>query len=534
MKGVIDHSGQVGEHLICKFHDETNNTIELAIDRVNGSVKMLSGQLVKDARLLLEEGNKQVQLCIEGMRDNAIMVLAQVPRIAGQAAFDAGDGFGEAVRLQLGRAPADPNLLHNISQALKDGNRTPRELVEFVQAIPPQHQDVKYAAYQYLLKFFQVHKELCPRWKLAVQFYISFVALQDQATQTRWEWMRGKRCLEVFTAELVNVPDAPLLRDEVTRLLNGMEGKDQDAITNETYSIMAKLRPPPKFLPLPAPQEAPQGALGGAQAEAPRDPTEVCAEELERIERDMKNAQKEAERLQDQVADDHKVTNIQQTIQRKIHSLKGKHPDELLFENNSDFHSRLGELESKCQKLAPLRSKTFFIGELRRRDRFVVLSQGYRTSIPPIPGSMPVSEFDEYMNLTKPTQVAFESVRFPGKFLDASDDSKVKNTRGSSNSSWAKWKVHTVNHDSNVFAFESVRFPGKLLDASDDSQVKNTRGATNSDWAKWKMVRLEGDTCAFESVRFPGRFLDASDDDQVLNTRGSTSCNWAQWKIVIP
>ena len=50
------------------------------------------------------------------------MILDQMPRVAGEAAFAAANGAGAGLRQQLGWGPAFPALVTQIDQALRQGD----------------------------------------------------------------------------------------------------------------------------------------------------------------------------------------------------------------------------------------------------------------------------------------------------------------------------------------------------------------------------------------------------------------------------
>ncbi len=118
------------------------------------------------------------------------MIMDQMPRVAGEAAFEAADGAGAGLRQQLGWGPALPMLVTQIDRALRTGRHVPYELVELVWTQPETQYQQKYDAYCFLMRFFQVNPAMTPQQRFAVQFFISYVALHDHVPQGFMERVR--------------------------------------------------------------------------------------------------------------------------------------------------------------------------------------------------------------------------------------------------------------------------------------------------------------------------------------------------------
>eukprot|EP00435_Cladocopium_sp_Y103_P015988 s2782_g3.t4 len=384
VKGIIDHSEKAGERLICKVGDE----VKLAIDQVHGKMELLTDHLAGKAQLLLEGAGLEARLCLDHMQKNVIMVLDHLPKVAGKAAEEAAVSALAGVRKMLGLRPAAWKLVYEIDRALREGEKTPYELVELVWQQPETDYSEKYYAYVLLFKFFQVQSNMTFENRFAVQFFISFVALKDHVPESFPECLLG--CLPfsggrrdpcIFIKGLVRLKEHQKdLHARAVRLLKHMNSMTDRQITNETFSIMTELRPPQLEAPREAPREEPRG---------------VCKKGLEAIRRDIEKANLDAERWRDMPEKDSEVNGFKQTIQKKIDQLKADHPTFLSsgLEADTELCKDLHGREDDCRKIEPLRSKDLLLKELH--------GKGFRWSTQQsncLPESMPWSEYDRRVN----------------------------------------------------------------------------------------------------------------------------------------
>ena len=285
----------------------------------------------------------------------------------------------------------------------------PYELVELVWTQPETKYHEKYEGYCFLMRFFQVNTEMTPQQRFAVQFFISYVALQDHVPQGFLEWVRGKRNPAIFTDELLKLPPGQEhLRDRALKMLQNMGKMTQGELITATCSIVAELQPPQLQLQL----EAPGGVAN---------PRETCKKGLKAIDDYIDNALLTAETERDKPEKDAQVTEMKARIREKIDQLKADHPALLSPELESciELRKTLLDQEGRCQKIEAQRSKDFFFRELERENRFFWPAK----QSPDVPDVMPLSEFQKYWIMSEPKstqRVAFESLRWKGHYLDAS------------------------------------------------------------------------------------------------------------------
>eukprot|EP00928_Gymnodinium_smaydae_P094342 TRINITY_DN7907_c0_g1_i2.p1 TRINITY_DN7907_c0_g1~~TRINITY_DN7907_c0_g1_i2.p1 ORF type:complete len:562 (-),score=108.96 TRINITY_DN7907_c0_g1_i2:167-1852(-) len=90
--------------------------------------------------------------------------------------------------------------------------------------------------------------------------------------------------------------------------------------------------------------------------------------------------------------------------------------------------------------------------------------------------------------------VSFESVRLAGHLLDATCDRsglldkrrKIRISEGDPTETWAQFRVRRLNGD-NLYTLESVRLPGHYLDATEDSKLRVTQGDPSQEWAHFRL-----------------------------------------------
>lgn len=439
LRGVMDHGERAGGRLICRIGSETRDTIELAIDKAAGKVQLLTDNLAEKAQLLLQGAGVEARLCLDHMQKNAIMILDHIPKVAGAAAFEAADGVGAGLRHQFRWGPALPMLVTQIDRALRSGEHEPYELVELVWTQPETRYQEKYEAYFFLLRFFQVNivnSQMTAQRRFAVQFFISFAALQDHVQQGYVEWFRGRRDPRIFTAELLRLPGQEGLRDRAVRLLENIRDLTLSQIADEVLSIMTELQPP-QMLQLEAPSED----LG-------EDPRQICQRGLSEIDSNIRNAELVAQNYMDQPDKDDEVRDHKETIQGKIYQLEADHPALLSPALDSDATLRQDVLDRKgrCEKIEPLRSKAFLLRELEGEDMILPQESSH------LPDSMPWSEYDQYKRISTP-RLPFQPGRF--YYIQAKHIGLVINVwnKGTSNEN-AITQFPNQNMDHQHFSFE--------------------------------------------------------------------------------
>ncbi len=70
LKGVITHSGNTTDKLICRFADEASGVMEFAIDRAAGKVELLAGHIAGHTHLLIQKAGEEARLCIDMLQKN--------------------------------------------------------------------------------------------------------------------------------------------------------------------------------------------------------------------------------------------------------------------------------------------------------------------------------------------------------------------------------------------------------------------------------------------------------------------------------
>jgi len=129
--------------------------------------------------------------------------------------------------------------------------------------------------------------------------------------------------------------------------------------------------------------------------------------------------------------------------------------------------------------------------------------------------------------------VAFESMRYPGSYLDAGGDRKVWTAPHEfSQNNFRKWKI--IDLGDGVVGIESMRYPGSYLDAGGDRKVWTApHEFSQNNFRKWKIIDLGDGVVGIESMRYPGSYLDAGGDRKVWTAPHQFSeNNFRKWKII--
>jgi len=129
--------------------------------------------------------------------------------------------------------------------------------------------------------------------------------------------------------------------------------------------------------------------------------------------------------------------------------------------------------------------------------------------------------------------VAIESVHFPGSYLDAGGNRRVRTVNlPYSADDYRKWKIIDLGNDE--LAIESAQYPSSYLDAGGNHYVRTVNLPYSADnYRKWKIIDLGDDIVGFESMHYPGRYLDAGGQRVVwVADNVFDADNYRKWRII--
>ena len=128
--------------------------------------------------------------------------------------------------------------------------------------------------------------------------------------------------------------------------------------------------------------------------------------------------------------------------------------------------------------------------------------------------------------------VQFESVRYPGRYLDGDDAASGYDvdTRSDNSQTDTDWKVRSDNN--GIYSFENVQYVDRWLDGDSGDNVDQRLGDDFND-TNWRLTNVGGDVYRLENVQFGGRYLDAdgSNAGWKVDLNGFSNDTDLQWRI---